>query len=339
MCRTVVATTPLMEENHDQRHSSAPPSSSLTSRSVDWLRILCEAEIRLLRECYRRRLPDTLAPYLFVDNHLRWCERTRDAGGKTMFSASVFSRFYTLATQTAREELTELGTFVAITEAERCPTVAFWTLRDDLSPLKRALMDTAEIDWSKDPVFSCVHLAHYAMLQEVLRDKAPHLVFRNSTFFRLPDEVARNLQFSIPEGYELAPVDASHACEIDENWPHRYAGSEEYYRSLLRLNGGLALVAASAEQPKQLAGWILTNEYGALAHLFIKPAHRQRGLAAVLVRAWSASTVQAWAGDETAAGAEVIAYILDANIASRTLFQKLGFVEMSKSRWSNPTTN
>uniref|UniRef100_A0A182N6F1 N-acetyltransferase domain-containing protein n=1 Tax=Anopheles dirus TaxID=7168 RepID=A0A182N6F1_9DIPT len=316
-----------------QHHRTSAPSQS--SRSPDPLRSLSEAEIRLLRECYRRGLPGTLEPYLFVDNHLRWCAKLRAAEGWTV-SAIVSNRFYTLADR-EETELTELGTFLAITEAEKCPTVVFWTLRDDLSPVKRALMHTDQIEWNSDPAFSCVHLQHYPMLQEVLRDKAPHLVFRNSTFFRLPDEVARNLQFSIPDGYEIVPLDASYACEVNASWPHRYPGSEEYYRSLLRLNGGLALIAGSEEHNKQLAGWILTNEYGALAHLFIQPAHRQRGLAAVLVKAWVVRTVQAWAGDDTAEGSEVIAYILDANIASRTLFQKLGFLEMSKSRWSNPT--
>lgn len=174
------------------------------------------------------------------------------------------------------------------------------------------------------------------MLQAVVQKKAPHLEFRNSTFFRLPREEAKKMLVSVPEGYEILPLDAKHAHLINATWPHRYEGSEHYYRSLLQLNGGLALV--TGEKRDQLAGWVLTNEYGAVAHLYIQPDHRQRGLASVLVKAWVTQMVATWemTGDEIE-GSEVIAYILDVNHASRTLFQKLGFIEMSKSRWSNPT--
>ncbi|XP_035900838.1 uncharacterized protein LOC118507010 [Anopheles stephensi] len=311
--------------------------------SPDPLRSLGEAEIRLLRECYRRGLPGTLAPFLFVDNHLRWCATIRSRPASWTVSPIVWKRFFTLA-GTDRHELTASGTFVAITDAEKCPTVVLWTLQDDLSALKRALMETRRIDWSSDPAFSCVALEHYTMLQGVLQRKAPHLEFRNSTFFRLPSETANGLQVSIPEGYELLPLDEADAYEVNATWPHRYAGSEEYYRSLLRLNGGLALTTSTDTSDdtdnarRQLAGWILTNEYGALAHLYIQPAHRSRGLASVLVKAWVLRMIETWQNDSDADGTEVIAYILDANVASRTLFQKLGFIEMSKSRWSNPTT-
>uniref|UniRef100_A0A182VXM4 N-acetyltransferase domain-containing protein n=1 Tax=Anopheles minimus TaxID=112268 RepID=A0A182VXM4_9DIPT len=313
-----------------------------SSRSSDPLRSLCEDEIRLLRECYRRGLPGTLAPFLFVDNHLRWCEKIRESSTgdwSTVVSPIVWKRFFTLA-MADREELTTSGTFVAITDAEQRPTVVFWTLREDLSPLKHALEETDQINWMNDPGFSCVALESYSMLQSVLHQKAPHLIFRNSTFFRLPNETARELQLSIPDGYEILPLDESYAYEVNETWPHRYAGSEEYYRSLLRLNGGLALATRTPESDtkrKELAGWVLTNEYGALAHLFIQPAHRNRGLAMVLVKAWVLRMLESWQGDD-AEGMEVIAYIMDLNVASRTLFKKLGFIEMSKSRWSNPTT-
>uniref|UniRef100_A0A182RJ47 N-acetyltransferase domain-containing protein n=1 Tax=Anopheles funestus TaxID=62324 RepID=A0A182RJ47_ANOFN len=324
--------------NMEQTHHS--------SQSSDPLRSLGEVEIRLLRECYRRGLPGTLAPFLFVDNHLRWCEKIRlnstnpTGDWKGTVSPIVWKRFFTLAMDD-REQLTTSGTFVAITDAEKCPTVVFWTLQEDLSPLKRALMETDKINWMNDPAFSCVALEHYTMVQNVLQQKAPHLEFRNSTFFRLPDSTARTLQLSLPDGYEILPLDESHAYEVNDTWPHRYAGSEEYYRSLLRLNGGLALATTTPDtdpQQKQLAGWILTNEYGALAHLFIQPAHRNRGLASVLVKAWVLQTIETWENDDHAKGSEVIAYIMDVNVASRTLFKKLGFIEMSKSRWSNPTT-
>uniref|UniRef100_A0A182SEJ2 N-acetyltransferase domain-containing protein n=1 Tax=Anopheles maculatus TaxID=74869 RepID=A0A182SEJ2_9DIPT len=327
-------------------HRSSQPSP-------DPLRSLCEDEIRLLRECYRRGLPGTLAPFLFVDNHLRWCTKIRESSSSNRSSSTdaewtvspiVWKRFFTLAA-TDRDELTTRGTFVAITDSEKCPVVVFWTLQADLSPLERALMETCQIDWRNDPGFSCVAQEHYAMLQGVLQQKAPHLEFRNSTFFRLPTETARELQISMPEDYEILPLDETHAYEVNATWPHRYAGSEEYYRSLLRLNGGLALATrtAAADETdngrRQLAGWILTNEYGALAHLYIEPAHRNRGLASVLVKAWVLRTIESWQSDtEDAEGMEMIAYILDVNVASRTLFKKLGFIEMSKSRWSNPTT-
>uniref|UniRef100_A0A182MC03 N-acetyltransferase domain-containing protein n=1 Tax=Anopheles culicifacies TaxID=139723 RepID=A0A182MC03_9DIPT len=309
------------------------------ARSADPLRSLCEDEIRLLRKCYRRGLPGTLAPFLFVDNHLRWCEKIRETCSTVAVSPIVWKRFFTLAMDD-REELATTGTFVAITDAEQCPNVVFCTLREDLSPLKQALMETDLISWTNDPAFSSVALEHYTMLQSILHQKAPHLIFRNSTFFRLPKEMARELQLSIPDGYEILPLEESHAYEVNETWPHRYAGSEEYYRSLLRLNGGLALATLTTEsntQQKQLAGWILTNEYGALAHLFIQPSHRNRGLASVLVKAWVLQMLESWQGDDAEA-MEAIAYIMDVNVASRTLFKKLGFVEMSKSRWSNPTT-
>ena len=77
------------------------------------------------------------------------------------------------------------------TEREQCPTVVFWTQRDDLSPLKHALEKTAYINWKSDPAFSCVALDHYPMVQSVLQQNAPHLMFRNSTFFRLPRETAK----------------------------------------------------------------------------------------------------------------------------------------------------
>uniref|UniRef100_A0A182PF13 N-acetyltransferase domain-containing protein n=1 Tax=Anopheles epiroticus TaxID=199890 RepID=A0A182PF13_9DIPT len=318
-----------------------------STESPDPLRGLLEEEISLLRECYRRGLPDTLAPFLFLDTHLRWVEKLRQNSqeGPVAVSPILWKRFYTLAA-TDREELTTAGTFVAITEAEQCPTVVFWTLCDDLSPLKRALTETIHISWKSDPAFSCVALEHYPMVQSVLQQKAPHLVFRHSTFFRLPRPTARAMQFSVPDGYELLALDESHAAEVNATWPHRFAGSEEYYRSLFRLNGGLAVAECTqqsasgrdGQRQRQLAGWILTNEYGALAHLYIQPAHRQRGLASVLAKAWSLRCTEAFEGDISAEGAEVIAYILDVNLPSRALFQKLGFIEMFKSRWSNPTT-
>uniref|UniRef100_A0A182I889 N-acetyltransferase domain-containing protein n=1 Tax=Anopheles arabiensis TaxID=7173 RepID=A0A182I889_ANOAR len=331
----------LSSPTHDTGMEAHHQSTALMS--PDPLRCLREDEISLLRECYRRGLPGTLAPFLFIDTHLRWCEKIRQSSTKAWtVSAIVWKRFFTLASSD-REELTALGTFVAITEAEKCPTVVFWTQRDDLSPLKHALEKTAYISWKSDPAFSCVALDHYPMVQSVLQQNAPHLMFRNSTFFRLPRKTAKAMNVSVPDGYEMLALDESHAAEVNATWPHRFAGSEEYYCSLFRLNGGLALterMQAGDGQKKHLAGWILTNEYGALAHLYIQPAHRQRGLASVLVKAWVTRWTEALEDEDVnAGGSEVIAYILDANTASRTLFTKLGFIEMSKSRWSNPTTN
>uniref|UniRef100_A0A182K541 N-acetyltransferase domain-containing protein n=1 Tax=Anopheles christyi TaxID=43041 RepID=A0A182K541_9DIPT len=320
-------------EEAQHHHASQP--------SPDPLRVLREDEISLLRECYRHGLPGTLAAFLFIDTHLRWCEKIRQYFTEECcwsVSPIVWKRFFTLAT-TDREELATAGTFVAITEAEKCPTVVFWTLHDDLSPLKHALMETMYISWKNDPAISCVALEHYPMVQCVVQQKAPHLIFRNSTFFRLPRTIAKEMQYSVTDDYEILPLDESHAAEVNATWPHRFAGSEEYYRSLFRLNGGLALAERDGQaRKKPLAGWILTNEFGALAHLYIQPSHRQRGLASVLVKAWATRWTAAFEGDSTADGSEVIAYILDANAASRTLFQKLGFIEMFKSRWSNPTT-
>ncbi|XP_052866906.1 uncharacterized protein LOC128273037 [Anopheles cruzii] len=293
------------------------------------LRKLTTEDMISLRDVYRRGLPATVAPYSFIDNHLRWCDKLRHQADQWTVSEVICRDFYTTR---GEHDLSLWGTFVSISHDKKSPAVILWTLQKDLSTLREALLRTGLLDFrSSSPGFQCVAIEHYPMVQSVVQERAaPHyqLTFRNSTYFRLPRAVVEKLEHRTnPEGYEFRPLDVSYAREVNDTWPHRYPGSEVYYESLLRLNGGLAVVQRTTDHD-ELAGWILTNEYGALAHLYIKPAHRQRWLACELVWRW----VMALEGRDS----DPIAYILDTNQASRTLFQKLGFIEMFPTRWSEP---
>ncbi|XP_055586625.1 uncharacterized protein LOC129739224 isoform X2 [Uranotaenia lowii] len=221
----------------------------------DILRPLSQEDLILLKEIYRKHLPESIPFFFVMENQLRWLTKMEqmEADEMSKLSARAFLRYYV-----PRNGKLENGTFVAITDNED-PCVYFHSLQEDCNQLIIYLSETKLICWRSCPVFCGISDNHFRVLEQVINQKMGKLtVLSDCSYFTLDKNIAAQFEFNVPDDVVLKEIDTSYAEFMNEHWPHRYLHSSKYIRFLIQFNGGLGLFDKSTGD---LIGWVLKNEF------------------------------------------------------------------------------
>ncbi|XP_053698406.1 uncharacterized protein LOC128745371 [Sabethes cyaneus] len=287
----------------------------------DVLRPLSRQELCGLRDLYRKHYAVELHFFFFIKNVLRWQEQLTELSEseKSTLCVRVFVDFFT----PKEGNPLETGTFVAITKNED-PNVYFHSLTEQPDKLKKYLFETKRIDWSVSPVFSCISDQYVPILENLIEiNNCKYDLLSDCSYYLLPKEVAVQCQFQVPDDLVMKPLEPKYASVMNERWPHRYPHSQKLLELLIKFNGGYGLFSKTSGD---IVGWVLKNEFAGIGHLQVLPEYRKRGLGEILTKAISKRIALEDNGD-------VNGFIVDKNLGSIKLLQKIGYQKIAGSNW------
>lgn len=105
---------------------------------------------------------------------------------------------------------------------------------------------------------------------------------------------------------------------IDSVWYWKFPGSDKFIYQIIARNGGLGIFS---KDTNELRSWISINEFGGLATLQTLDQWKRKGYAELLVKEITKQRAKN--------GLDSVAFIVSSNIASISLFSKLGFVKLN----------
>nr|XP_029717807.1 uncharacterized protein LOC115260719 [Aedes albopictus] len=288
----------------------------------DILRPLSRQELVDLQELYYERGPIELPFYFIIKNQLKWDDQIQQLGAKAEerpSSVRAYLKFYTPRCGNPKET----GTFVAITGDED-PTIYFHTLEEEPEKLFIYLTKTNYINYRCNQVFAALSDQHLDILDRILDEV--HCIgeaLSDCAYYMMSNEEALMQNYEVPKDVIMKELEPSFSNLMNERWPHRYPNSEKYIELLIKLNGGLGLFN---RDNGEIVGWVLKNEFSGVGHLQIMPNYRQKGYGMILAKAMTKRIAQE-------DGGIVNAFIVDKNVNSRLLFDKLGYKMVAGSNW------
>lgn len=217
------------------------------------------------------------------------------------------------------------ATFVADIDMPGLPAMVIFSLEDSNEELTNALLSTKRIDWSRDIMFAMVPEKNYQVVYRVVDEF--HLRFIDETpacyMFRIDKEEA--LKFKI-DGIKLDKLEPSDAVLVNNEWPHKAEGTEDYIRATIERNDSVGLFVN-----EELVSWAFLSFLGALASLQTVPKHKRKGYGKVIAQAMSVKMAEK--------GLDPYGTVLVHNEASKKLFNSLGFKPQSEEATFFVTTH
>uniref|UniRef100_A0A1A9WXM9 N-acetyltransferase domain-containing protein n=1 Tax=Glossina brevipalpis TaxID=37001 RepID=A0A1A9WXM9_9MUSC len=137
-------------------------------------------------------------------------------------------------------------------------------------------------------------------------------------WYHLPIEEALAFQDKAPHHLNLRHLEETHADQVNSVWPHRQPGSLEYVKLLIQCFDSVGVF----DEGNNLIAWCLVAPLGCLSLLQVIDSHKRQGLGQLAVRYMSSLLARK--------GLEVTAPVVFNNIASRSLFEKMGFKVVDK---------
>ncbi|KAH8325547.1 hypothetical protein KR067_001340 [Drosophila pandora] len=151
--------------------------------------------------------------------------------------------------------------------------------------------------------------------------KQLHIV--DTVWYQVSKDVIDTFKIEAPTGIALSNLKVEDAETINEIWPHRTDKSVNFVRSLIKYNVN---VGAYDENGK-LVAWCLRLPIGSLGLLQVLETHKRLGLGSLMVRSMAIKI--------SALGDQVLAPVVTKNIASRSMFEKLGFRPIDTIYWAD----
>ncbi|XP_055920168.1 uncharacterized protein LOC129951846 [Eupeodes corollae] len=136
-------------------------------------------------------------------------------------------------------------------------------------------------------------------------------------------EMEKALEFNLdpPQGITLSGVRIEDVDLINYHWPHNFPGSEKFVDRLVRLSQNIG----AYDENGNLVAWCLVLPLGGLGLLQVLDSHKRKGLGSLVVKAMAKMNAEK--------GLETMAPVLDGNIASQTMFERLGFRKIQEIFW------
>lgn len=128
------------------------------------------------------------------------------------------------------------------------------TLDDSCRTLRLAL---TLLDFRLPLKFACVRESHRLMICDVAKAQRENCQLTHDDLtecFHLPADIVNELNYEVPDGFELRSLVDSDIETIDSLWPHRFPGSKSYLANLIANNISLGLFHVA---DNEIAGWVL----------------------------------------------------------------------------------
>ncbi|XP_035778445.1 uncharacterized protein LOC118459304 [Anopheles albimanus] len=267
------------------------------------IEITREDVLRNLRDLYLRSWPQHAYTYNTLDNFYRWSKL-----GWTGDQCMVYVDSHT--------DWTLTGTFVMKDHNE----VFFDTLEPSTDNTLYELLLTV--------LGSCgqsVSLVYASKYREYVIRVASSLSYskmlhERMVCYRQNDEQCFN--GCLPVGYQLGPVQRTDCEFVSAEWEHNDPVFANLPTRLIERNPSLGVYDSTG----QLVAWCLLDQTGSLAIFKTMPKHRRKGLGRMII--------DRFARQLRDSGILPQAFVVENNIASRTLFEGCGFQSVDLWYWS-----
>jgi len=274
----------------------------------DILQLIPYEDLPKLREMYKSHMPYATHVYSFFTICLKWI-RKRPNESRMTFLAPY-------------GDWKKDGTFVVILQWG-CYDLFMCTLDVTCQGLHQALVQTKRINWNNRMQFYFVHRLHCPVIYKVIKELNLHVSSDVKTdLWWIPREQALQFDIACPPEVYVAPLKPNQASTINSIWPHKFPGSEDYVRNLIKVNGGFGLYLKTNDK---LVAWVLKNFLGTMVVLQTLEEYKRRGYASLVVRAMSRDIAEE--------GHNPLGTVVTTNSPSQGMFAKLGFQILDYARF------
>ncbi|XP_053673040.1 uncharacterized protein LOC128723336 [Anopheles nili] len=252
-----------------------------------------------LRDLYKEDWPRHEIAYNNVHNYIRWIER------EPQISA-------TLIVCSLNDSWRENGTYIIIDHTD----VFMYTLDPTGETLRRMLL---LLDWHHSYLMNmCLYRA---IVLEVYRLHRLDIAFDSAdVIYYLPQQVALHFRFDLPVGLSLKHIPPQYASFIYNQWLNKSVGTEYFIERMLRWNVSMGLFCEGVREP---LAWCIRTQNGALGLLGVVAP--RKGYGSLVIKAFARRLAEQ--------GCSTYASVRCSNVASRKLFEKLGFRETGEVTW------
>lgn len=155
-----------------------------------------------------------------------------------------------------------------------------------------------------------------------MNEKKLELQFDSETIlYFLPRDEASKMDITPPEGITLKPMVLEDAEKADQVWPNRHEGSLFFLRRLISWNPNIG----AYNQDGELAAWCFRLQAGPLGALQVDEKFKRKGLGTLVAKAMAMKLADM---DQ-----DTFALVGTQNLASRAMFEKIGFINQDYCYW------
>ncbi|XP_039759431.1 uncharacterized protein LOC120633308 [Pararge aegeria] len=194
--------------------------------------------------------------------------------------------------------------------------------KDDTSELEDALRKTNIIDWRRCNQVPYAPLHIVDCVERLYKAKNLKIDHISTTVTYILDNKETPYDVSLPPGFTFDLLTLDSVKLVNDNWPHKYPGSEWYYEMLTKAKLGYGLYNG-----EELIAWVYIKEMGALGHLYTLDKHRRKGYGELVLKLISNMFLQ----DKK----YTVAFCSEGNSSAANLYTKLGFKLFHELHWCN----
>lgn len=279
---------------------------------------LTNDEIEEFRVFYKNCDLELVYVHLYLKNQLRWNQKMLKMSDREVAQISdrCKMKFYK-----CRDGVNENKTLIGITGDQEY-SIFVVTVDESMSELRECLMSSAIIKWDQLPLFVALHRRFHVFLYEIIEAKGVRVRLDNycSTIW-MGKEKSSSYEYSVPDDVEMRPLCADDCRVVDEPWPYKYPGSENFIRSIILLNDSLGIY-----KNDKLVSWILQVESFGLGMLQTLDEHQGKGYARLLTRAMTERIGQVH-------GEDIVLFASYGKPKTVDLYIRYGFKHVSYTHW------
>uniref|UniRef100_A0A182WFG9 Glycine N-acyltransferase-like protein n=1 Tax=Anopheles minimus TaxID=112268 RepID=A0A182WFG9_9DIPT len=243
--------------------------------------------------------------------------------------------FYTLENFYSWRDLLPTGEVQVFTDAKRdwrttgtfvlkdCNELFFYTLEttvDSLEQVLRMVMNSMSASMS---------LVYDSCFRDMVDRSVSFLSFAKNSDERMmcyrqvePHNEGKDRQNELQPEYRFSAVKPEDSVIVEQQWVHNDPIFTELPTRLIKRNPSLGVYDTN----DRLVAWCLIDQTGSLAIFQTVPEHRRKGLGLALIERFCKQLHDK--------GQLPQAYVVDSNVASRSLFEKLGFTVVEMWYWT-----
>ncbi|XP_018793092.1 PREDICTED: uncharacterized protein LOC108971461 [Bactrocera latifrons] len=142
-----------------------------------------------------------------------------------------------------------------------------------------------------------------------------------TAWYHIDKDKATQFALDVPEGFTLRRLDTKNAELVNSVWPHRTSNTLLFVERMITYADSVGVYDSS----DNLVAWCLRLPIGSLGLLQVMESHKRLGLGSLVVCYMSKLIASK--------GLEVTAPVVFQNMASRSMFEKLGFKVIDNVYW------